>query len=139
MYASMWAWRILGMFAFALGAIGIVLPVMPTTIFWIVAAFAFVRSDPRWAAWIYARPGIGIHIQTFVETGRIGMRSKAAALAGMALAAAGTIFLFWNHPWPMAGSLGFLAIGAAFVISRKAPLAAAPQPLHDTQTEKQGE
>ena len=125
MYASMWAWRILGMFAFALG--------------WIVAAFAFVRSDPRWAAWIYARPGIGPHIQTFVETGRIGMRSKAAALAGMALAAAGTVLLFWNHPWPMAGSLGFLAIGAAFVISRKAPLPAAPQPPQDIQTRKQGE
>ncbi|MEH6808026.1 MAG: YbaN family protein [Hyphomonas oceanitis] len=139
MYASMWAWRILGIFAFVLGAIGVVLPVMPTTIFWIVAAFAFVRSDPRWAAWIYARPGIGPQIQTFVETGRIGMRGKAAALAGMALAAAGTIFLFWKHPWPMAGSLGFLAIGAAFVISRKAPLADTAPPPQNIQTKKQGE
>lgn len=135
----MWAWRILGMIAFALGAIGIVLPIWPTTIFWIVAALAFAKSNPKWADWIYARPGLGVPIRTYVETGRMSMRSKSAALAGMALAAAGTIYLFWNRPWAMAGSLGLLALGAAFVMSRKPPFAPETETLMKTSTKQQGE
>jgi|AntAceMinimDraft_11_1070367.scaffolds.fasta_scaffold00045_65 hypothetical protein len=135
----MWAWRILGMIAFALGAIGIVLPIWPTTIFWIVAALAFAKSNPQWADWIYARPGLGASIRTYVETGRMSMRSKSAALAGMALAAAGTIYIFWNRPWAMAGSLGFLALGAAFVISRKPPFAPEAEAPKTTSTKQQGE
>jgi uncharacterized protein len=135
----MWAWRILGIIAFAMGAIGVVLPIWPTTIFWIVAAIAFAKSNPQWADWIYARPGIGLPIRTFVETGRMGMRSKSAALAGMALAAAGTIYLFWHLPWAMAGSLGLLALGAAFVISRKLPFAPSAETPTDTAIRQQGE
>ena len=135
----MWAWRILGMIAFALGAIGIVLPIWPTTIFWIVAALAFAKSNPQWADWIYARPGLGGPIRTYAETGRMSMRSKSAALAGMALTAAGTIYLSWNHPWSMAGSLGLLALGAAFVISRKQPIAPEPETLKKNSTEQKGE
>ncbi len=135
----MWAWRILGMIAFALGAIGIVLPIWPTTIFWIVAALAFAKSSPHWADWIYARPGLGQPIRTFVETGRMNMRSKSAALAGMALAAAGTIYIFWNRPWTMAASLGLLALGAAFVISRKPPFASEDETPKNTSKTRQGE
>tara|TARA_R110000751_G_scaffold62790_12_gene129999 strand:+ start:28808 stop:29215 length:408 start_codon:yes stop_codon:yes gene_type:complete len=135
----MWAWRILGMIAFALGAIGIVLPIWPTTIFWIVAALAFAKSNPQWADWIYARPGLGGPIRTYAETGRMSMRSKSAALAGMALAAAGTTYVFWNRPWAMGVSLGLLALGAAFVISRKPPFAAEPETPKKTSTKQQGE
>lgn len=135
----MWAWRILGMFAFALGAIGLALPIWPTTIFWIVAALAFTRSNPSWARWIYARPGIGQPIRDFAETGRMGMRSKLAALCGMALAAAGTIFLFWRMPWTMAISLALLAVGAFFVISRHSPFADAAEPLTDVSPEHKGD
>jgi hypothetical protein len=135
----MWAWRILGMISFAIGAIGLALPVWPTTIFWIVAALAFTRSNPAWAQWIYRRPSIGQPIRDFAETGRIGMRSKLAALSGMALAAAGMIFLFWRMPWTMAGSLGFLTVGAVFVISRNRPFAGVAEPLTDAIKQREGD
>ncbi|MEQ9435240.1 YbaN family protein [Hyphomonas sp.] len=135
----MWAWRILGMFAFALGAIGLALPIWPTTIFWIVAALAFARSNPEWAQWIYARPAIGQPIRDFAESGRMGMRSKLAALSGMALAAAGTIFLFWHTPWTMAISLGLLAVGAVFVISRHPPFADPTEPPTDVRLKQKGD
>ena len=135
----MWAWRILGMFAFALGAIGLALPIWPTTIFWIVAALAFARSNPDWAQWIYARPAIGQPIRDFAESGRMGMRSKLAALSGMALAAAGTIFLFWHKPWTMAISLGLLVVGAVFVISRHPPFADPAETPTDVTLEQKGD
>lgn len=135
----MWAWRILGMIAFAMGAIGLVLPIWPTTIFWVAAALAFAKSNPAWAKWIYNRPGIGKPIRDFAETGRMDMRSKAAALSGMALAAAGMIFLLWRMPWTLAISLGLLAVGAVFVISRNPPFAAVAEPPTDATKQQQGD
>ncbi len=114
----MWLWRIIGGIAFGLGAIGLWLPVWPTTIFWILAAFAFARSDPRFAAWIYARPGLGPVIQTFVETGALSRNAKFAALGGMALAAGLIVLLLRSRPIPLAAGLALIAVGAAFVQSR---------------------
>ena len=117
----MWAWRILGAIAFALGAVGLFLPVWPTTVFWIVAALAFARSNPAWAEWIYRQPGIGPPIQHFLETGTLPREAKIAALCGMTLAAAIVIALFWNNRWALGGGLSLIAVGAFYVASRKLP------------------
>ena len=114
----MWSWRILGLVAFVFGAIGLFLPIWPTTVFWIVAALAFARSNPAWAEWIYARPKIGPPIRTFVETGALSRAGKTAALGGMALAGAVMIALFWKKPVPLGIGLSVLGAGALFVITR---------------------
>ncbi len=115
----MWFWRIIGSVAFVLGAIGLALPVWPTTIFWIVAALAFARSNPHWADWIYRQPGVGEPIRQFLETGAMARQAKVAALGGMTLAAA-IIIVFWHrHPWIIGPGLGLIAVGAVFVITRK--------------------
>ena len=114
----MWSWRILGLVAFVFGAIGLFLPIWPTTVFWIVAALAFARSNPAWAEWTYARPKIGPPIRTFVETGALSRAGKTAALGGMALAGAVMIALFWKKPVPLGIGLSVLGAGALFVITR---------------------
>ncbi len=73
-----------GMVAFAVGAIGIVVPLLPTTIFWILAAVCFARSAPRWQRWIYQHSRFGGPIRDFMENGVIRRHAKLAALAGMA-------------------------------------------------------
>ncbi|MEO1967038.1 YbaN family protein, partial [Hyphomonas sp.] len=114
----MWSWRILGLISFAFGAIGLFLPIWPTTVFWIVAALAFARSNPAWAEWIYARPKIGPPIRTFVETGALSHAGKAAALGGMGLSAAVIGFAFWKRPVPLSIALSILGFGALFVMTR---------------------
>jgi len=112
-------WRILGGLAFAVGAVGIVLPVMPTTIFWILAALCFARSDPKVRDWIYARPGIGPQVELFLEHGQMTKAGKRGALTGMALGA-GILFFFF-HARPLVLGIGFAitALGAGLVLSRK--------------------
>lgn len=44
-------WAVLGFVAFALGAVGVVIPVFPTTPFVLVAAFCFACSSERLNMW----------------------------------------------------------------------------------------
>tara|TARA_R100001132_G_scaffold14047_1_gene12796 strand:+ start:751 stop:1086 length:336 start_codon:yes stop_codon:yes gene_type:complete len=105
--------------AFVLGAIGLAVPIWPTTIFWIVAALAFAKSNPSWADWIYRQPGVGPAIKTFLETGAMARQAKIAALCGMGLAAMIVIAFAYRTPWVLAGGLGLIAIGALYVMTRK--------------------
>lgn len=68
-----------------LGAIGLVLPVMPGTVFLILAAWCFSRSSPRFEAWLTRHPKLGPHVLRWRETGAIARRAKLLACCSMAL------------------------------------------------------
>ncbi|WP_084417948.1 YbaN family protein [Henriciella litoralis] len=110
--------RLLGFLFLALGAIGIFLPVWPTTVFWIVAALCFARSSPAMRDWIYARPKLGPPIQQFIERGTLSRTSKTGALVGMTIASGISGFLLWGRWGWMALALGLILCGAAYVASR---------------------
>ena len=113
-----WIWVILGGAAFTIGAIGIVLPVWPTTIFWIFAAFCFANSRPEWRDWIYARPGIGPIIENFNERGILTRQGKQGAIFGMAIGGAIATFFLWRQLMWLSLTWGLIAIGVLFVLSR---------------------
>ena len=48
-----------GWISLALGLIGILLPVLPTTPFVILAAFLFSKGSPRLHGWLVSRPYLG--------------------------------------------------------------------------------
>ncbi len=68
----------------ALGFIGAFLPVMPTTIFLILAAGCFARSSPSLEAWLLHHPRFGTPLRQWREQGAISRKGKAYAAAGMA-------------------------------------------------------
>lgn len=111
--------RLLGGLFLALGAIGIVVPVWPTTVFWILAAICFARSSPSARDWIYSRPGVGPVVEDFVEFGRITRKAKLGALFGIALAASLSAFLLWQHRLPLYATLVTLALVATYVATRR--------------------
>ncbi len=78
-------WLILGWLAVALGFAGVVLPVLPTTPFLILAAFAFGKSSPRLRRWLEEHPIFGGPIRDWEETGAIRPRYKGMAVTAMAL------------------------------------------------------
>lgn len=115
---NMILFRILGGILVAIGGIGLFLPVWPTTIFWILAALCFARSSPKARDWIYAQPGVGGIVESFVERGTLSRRSKIAATTGMLLAGLISCLLLYGR-WPiLAATFAGLAVGIAFVWTR---------------------
>jgi len=108
---------ILGWTCVALGFIGVALPLLPTTPFLILAAFAFGKSAPQLKQWLLDHPIFGGPIRDWEANGAIRPRIKILACTAMVL-----IFLI-----SLIASLGAvillvqtLAMGgaAAFIVSR---------------------
>lgn len=118
-------WLSLGFLFVVLGFIGALLPLMPTTIFLILAAGCFARSSPRLETWLLNHPRFGPTLRAWRDDGAIGPRAKVAACTGIAIGYA----LFWWGARP--GLMIDLIVGAAmagcaaFILSRPAPRAIA--------------
>ena len=91
--AARLAWTGFGWTALALGAIGLLLPVVPTTPFVILAAFAFGRGSPAMRARLERSRHFGPAIRDWEERGAIRPQHKAVACGLMAVSLAGAIFL----------------------------------------------
>ncbi len=79
-----WGWFLLGWLLVALGVVGIFLPIMPTTIFMILAAGCFSHSSPRFEAWLLDHRLFGTPIRRWRERGAIPRKAKIFAIGSMA-------------------------------------------------------
>ena len=79
-----WGWFAFGWLMVLLGFIGLLLPVMPTTIFLILAAGCFSHSSPRFEAWLLDHRWFGPPIRRWRARGAIPRRAKIVAIASMA-------------------------------------------------------
>lgn len=78
------AWLLVGFVALALGAIGIALPLLPTTPFVLVAAVAFARSSERLHGWLVNHDVFGSLIDNWHRYGAISKRAKVISVVSMA-------------------------------------------------------
>lgn len=65
----------------AIGAVGVVIPILPTTPFLMLSAFLFAKSSPRCHAWLCRTRLYKAYVIPFQEQGGIPLGRKAFILA----------------------------------------------------------
>ena len=109
----------LGLLCLALGAAGIVLPVLPSTPFVLLAAWFFARSSERWHRRLMHSELFGPVIRNWEEQRCISSRTKAFALATMLIAGGSSIALAMEALQLRIATAVLMAVGAGVVVSLK--------------------
>lgn len=111
------SYLVLGWLCVALGGIGLVLPVMPTTVFILIAAWAFAQSSPRLHAWLRDHRHFGESLRSWEDHRTMPRRAKRIAL--LMLAASYLVTATWLGPFaPGAMIAGVCIVAVAVFIAR---------------------
>lgn len=95
-----WVWMGVGWSSVALGSIGIVVPGLPTTVFFIVAASCFARVSPRFERWVLNLPKVGPLVRDHRAGRGMPRQAKITAIAVMLAAVAVSAgFLLASPVW----------------------------------------
>lgn len=114
-----------------LGMIGAVLPGMPTTVFLLIALWAFSRSSERFQLWLWNHPRFGSSLRAWRLHRVIPLKAKIMA-ASMMTASFGYITMFVAQTWVLPAFMASIMIPAgAYVCSRAGT---APRPAAESQT-----
>ncbi len=101
-----------------LGVLGLVLPVMPTTVFLLIALWAFSRSSLRFHRWLYNHPRLGRTLRAWHSDGVIPIRAKLLAVSMMASSLA-YVSLFVAQDWALPVGLAVVLAGVSgYILSR---------------------
>ena len=105
-----------GIASFVLAMIGIVLPIMPTVPFLLLAAFCFARSNPAWEQRLLDHPRYGPSLHQWRERRAISRKAKISAVAAMAAGGVITWFVL-GWPWVLV-SLAVLLVAGTWIWTR---------------------
>ena len=100
-----------GLICVVLGALGVVVPGLPTTPFLLLASWLFYRSSPRLQQWLLAS-WLGKYIRSYHRRGGMTSTQKAGAVGVMAAMVLLSTFVFIpaGSVAPIAGAVGALTV-----------------------------
>ena len=78
--AAVFLLKIMGTACLIIGGVGIVLPLLPTTPFLLLAAVCYARSSERWYHWLLHNRWFGSYIKNWHEGKGIPMKTKALSI-----------------------------------------------------------
>lgn len=118
--AKRFFWLSLGLICVAIGALGLFVPLLPTTSFLLLAAFSFARSSPRLHGWLLNHKVFGPLIRDWQMHRAIGTRAKVMCLTSMLAIVLISIFL--SVPaWVLGVQVIVLGCVAFFIVTRPTP------------------
>jgi uncharacterized membrane protein YbaN (DUF454 family) len=107
-----------------LGIAGMFLPVMPTTVFLLMALWAFSKSSVRFHRWLYDHPRFGKPLREWHAHGVIPTRAKILAVGMMSLSMVIVTFVAKTPWWVPVAVAACLIPVALFIVTRPGRVAA---------------
>ncbi len=113
-----WLWFAAGWLAVGLGTVGVIVPGLPTTVFFIVAAACFARCSPRFEQWVLDLPRVGNMVRD--HRAGLGMRRRAKVAAVTTIVGVSTLSAVVAIGNPVVGLVVVAVglVGAAYVLFR---------------------
>ncbi len=112
-----WIYFGLAWLFFALGIAGILLPVMPGTVFMILALWAFSRSSPRFHSWLFHHKWFGPPLQRWERHRVVPWSARIVAYSSMMASLIYFGFVAEVH-WAAPITIGVIAVIGVVFISR---------------------
>ena len=116
-HAARWMLISAGMICVGLGALGIILPGLPTTPFLLLSAYCFARSSEHFHDWLLNHRWFGGYVRNFEEGRGMTRPAKATTLLAMWLSFGVTIIFFVPVAIGQAGMF-LLAVAVSIYIIR---------------------
>jgi uncharacterized membrane protein YbaN (DUF454 family) len=111
------AYRTLGVVCVGLATIGVFLPLMPTTVFLLIALWAFARGSPEWADRVRNSKRLGPFVRDWEERRAIPRRAKLLAVGMMAISL--TILWFGSRNLILTGVVAAVLLAVSgYIVTR---------------------
>jgi len=107
-----------GTVSLAVGTIGIVLPILPTTPLLLLALACYCRSSKRMTKWVLTNKYFGSYIRRYKEGKGIPIKTKIVALAALWITISYSAFFIVNNWWIVQLILFAIAIAVSIHIIR---------------------
>ncbi len=106
-----------GWLCVVIGVAGLILPILPGTVFLILAAWCFSRSSERFETWLLGHPRLGPSVVAWRARGVIPRKAKL--WAGGSMAAGAVLAWLGGAPgWALAVAYVCMGGAAAYVFTR---------------------
>jgi uncharacterized membrane protein YbaN (DUF454 family) len=109
------AYFLAGWLCLGLGLAGVVLPILPSTPFVLLAAACFARSSERFHRWLLEHRSFGPLVREWEQHRSIPYRTKLYAIALMSVTLAVSIVLFVRPAWLQVALAAFGLLLAAWL------------------------
>ena len=114
---SVLVYRFVGVVCVGLATAGVFLPLMPTTVFLLIALWAFAKGSPEWAGRVRRHPRLGPFVRDWEERRAIPRRAKALAVGMMALSL--LILWFGSHRPILTAAVGAILLAVSgYIVTR---------------------
>jgi uncharacterized protein len=110
-------WTAAGIFFLIIGVAGVILPMMPGTVFLFIASACFLRGSERLHRWLHAHPVLGPQVRRFTGEEPMPRRAKVAAIVAMWVAV--VISMAATKIIAVQVTLAALAVAGTWFIARR--------------------
>jgi uncharacterized protein len=112
-------WFVGGLLSVGVGTLGVIVPGLPTTVFFIVAAACFSRSSPRFEQWVLNLPRIGKTVRDY--RAGLGMPRRAKVIAVGMILGVSTLSAVLAGLWPVGAAIVALGLVGALYVTFRVP------------------